>query len=205
MLYRLFVYKSAAASTSVAEITNAVISADPERKWEERLTGSHMEHFEAEEIKKRIEAELGNECSAVVCYLPKGYEKVEFLYITATYANIRKVLPPVQAIAVESGLVLYDAETEKFFYDAFVTIRISEQKFEKYIPQERYYTWSFQKIQSFWNGRYWDYVGLSNLCYRISISKKLIQCFPGRFPVKRSHGEVIVFSAVDCKLFIKVF
>ena len=159
MLYRFFIYKSATAvsSASAPEITNAVI----ERKWETSLTGNCMNHFNADAVKAQIEAKLGKKCDVIVCYPSSGYKKMEFLNITSSYAMVREVLPVLHTIAIENGLVLYDAETERFFYDSFVTLRICDKKVEEEIPGEKHYIRELRKTYSFWNDRDWDYIDTS--------------------------------------------
>ena len=45
-------------------------------------------------------------------------------------------------------------------------------------------------------------VGLSNICY--TVPEKIIQSIPRGFPTQRSHGESVVFTAVDLELFLEI-
>ena len=117
MLYRLFVYKSSAATGTAPAvgIVNVAVSTNSEHEWKGNDAAHFMEHFDAAGVKNKIEDELGDKCKVKICFPPREYEQKEYLYIATSYARIREVLPRVHAIVMENRLALYDAESGKSF------------------------------------------------------------------------------------------
>lgn len=153
MLYRLYIYKSSAATNSAPAIgiVNAAISTNSEREWEGNRAADYMEEFDASAVRNLIENELGDKCKVKVCYPPKEYEQKEYLFIATSYAQIRGVLPRVHAIAMENRLALYDAETGRSFFknlfdDTFINLRIREQELKNCILSMMDPVWHYRKI-----------------------------------------------------------
>lgn len=160
MLYRLFVYKSSAATGTAPAvgIVNVAVSTNSEHEWKGNDAAHFMEHFDAAGIKNKIEDELGDKCKVKICFPPREYEQKEYLYIATSYARIREVLPRVHAIVMENRLALYDAESGKSFYkslfdDTFITIRMREQKLKACITNELKPVWNIRKISTYENER----------------------------------------------------
>lgn len=159
MRYRLYIYKSNAAtgSASALDIVNAAVSDSYESAWREYEVKAtdYMEHFDAEGIKNRIDTELGDKCRIKIC----TYAQKEYLYISTSFDRITEVLPRVHLIAMENRLALYDAETGRTFFkslfdDAFITLRIRERELRDCIERELKPLWRIRKIHACENGAY---------------------------------------------------
>ena len=160
MLYRLFIYKSTAATGTAPAVgcVNIAVSTNSSREWSGNEAAHFMDHFDYLSVKAQIEKELGEKCKVTVRFPPKEYEQKEFLYIATSYEMARKVLPRVHAIAMENRLALYDAETGRSFYknlfdDTFITLKIREQELRNCILRELNPVWNIRQISSYQNER----------------------------------------------------
>lgn len=160
MLYRLFIYKSTAASCSAlaVRITNAAVSIGAEREWKGNEAAKFMGHFNAENVKMQIEAEAGSRCNVYVCCPPDGYEQKKFLYIATSYAMAREVLPILYTIAMKNSLLLYDAETGKSFFknlfdNTLITFKIRKQELLPCIMSEMKPVWKLHNISGYYDKR----------------------------------------------------
>ena len=165
MRYRLCIYKTKAARTGSI---NAAISIGSIRLWRDGCEA--MEHFNSEQIKNQIEAEIGEKCKVFVRYSPKEVKQKEYIYIVTSFDRIKEVLPRVHAIAMENLLVLYDLEANKVYHDnlfdnAFITLKSREDKLKSKIRKQINNIWSFRKI--------YDYQDAQSKvpCYVITLKK----------------------------------
>ena len=85
MLYRLFLYKTAAATADAPaiDIVNCAITSDSEIDWNEDSADDFMHNFDAEKIKKKLENATISEngtplCRTVVKHSPQN--KIEYIF-----------------------------------------------------------------------------------------------------------------------------
>lgn len=153
MRYRLYLYNTTAVTGSALAITsiNSAIGTESDAVWNHNEAAHFMKTFAVDEIRTRIEQEVGDKCRIVIKYPPRGYDQIAYLYIATSYERVREVLPKIYAIAAENSLVLYDAEKDRSFYldlldETFVSLKIREREIRERILDNDKRIWSYKRI-----------------------------------------------------------
>lgn len=166
MLYRLFLYKTAGATSDAPCLLNInrAISTNSEREWKGNQAANSMEHFPAEKIAKRITMELTDEntkvckCKIKINYSPKPYKQIEYIYVATSFLKAKEVLPKLHTIAAENDLALYDAQTDKTFYrelvdSTFLIMNIRGQELNNVISENMKPIRRIRSIENYGNKR----------------------------------------------------
>jgi len=154
MLYRIFIYKSAAATGSAMAVdtVNIAISKNSEREWKGNYADHYMEDFDVNIVKKQIENLVGDKCIILIKYSPDDCDNLRpYIYIATSYKVAGEILPWLHAVATSNGLALYDAETKKSFFkdlidETLISIKTREQQIANNIRNDLNGLWKIRKL-----------------------------------------------------------
>ena len=135
MKYRLFLYGTSAARSGAIAINT--FNRNLRRSfpdWDKgNMPEDYMQSFDASRISALIREELSTEaCDIDIKYSPE--KKIEYLCIETSCDNVDHIWPAMVKVALQEGLVLLDAQTNKYEYDPLphrfswrnLTVRILE-------------------------------------------------------------------------------
>ena len=151
MRYRLYLYKTTPERVSdhVIENINNAVYTESEEIWNINRTTRFLKEFDVENVKSIIERETSNKCRVCIKFPPKDLKQIQYLYVATLYECVHDVLPKVYAIAATYGLVLYDSETKRTFYEdlvdgGFISIKLREREIGEYIYRADKFIWHFK-------------------------------------------------------------
>ncbi len=164
MLYRLYVYKTAAVTGEepAVDFIHRAITENTASEWRGNHADSCMLPFDAHRVKADIEAATTADGGKRLCHvkiLHTPQQKVDYLSVSTSYEAVRSVLLALYAIAAERELVLYDAELRRGIFPAnlydraYVTMRNRAAQLNAKLQQMRDFIWSLRKLYAA-NGKY---------------------------------------------------
>lgn len=162
MLYRLFLYKTSAATGSAPAIgiINHALSTKSEQEWHDNNAENYLKDFDTQGVIKSLETLLTDpdndycNCKASTLFPPKPLKQIPYIYVATSYEKAAEVLPKLHNIAADHDLALYDAETKKTFYRdlidrPLITMRLRQQALHSKILDMVKPVWKVQKISSY--------------------------------------------------------
>ncbi|MCQ2354895.1 MAG: hypothetical protein MJ102_07345 [Clostridia bacterium] len=162
MLYRIFLYGTTAVTGSAPAIgiVNAAVSMNSQSEWGRNCAANYMCEFDYDAVIREIENELTDpatkvcKCRPILQYPPRESKKVGYIFIATSYAKAAEVLPRIHAIAAENNLAMYDAETNRSFYqdlvdNSYLTLRNRQQELHQVILKEMKPLWNVRRINFF--------------------------------------------------------